>query len=460
MSAFTLRPANTNDASGVAWVYAPYVINTAITFEEMPPTAGVVAVRTDRRPRLPWWVAVEAGEIVGYAHASWHRSRAAYRWAVDVSIYLAGSHWAKVSAPLCIGGCWPRFEAWATSAPTPVSPFPIRRACVFTREQALLRSASSALSATSSAAGTTWAGGTCHSRIRLPSQSSHTLGSRRNHERTPVSSQRDLDRIGARPMTSVERPPTEVLEYAARLTDQLLSALDGDVYAVYLHGSAVLGGWRAGVSDVDVMVVLPDDLRPDSGSLLASAAASTVSACRGTGLEMSAVSRAEAAAPRPPWRFVAYVRAAERGKRRVVFGAAHLGDPNLILHYAACRSAGWPVFGPPAATLIGPLPRRALLDALARELTWGLEQGSAPYALLNACRALLYLQDRQLVGKTTGGQWALDQGLGPGANIVRALAAQSGIEAAGALTDADVEFVQATIRRLTTAGKEEQAPAG
>lgn len=257
-------------------------------------------------------------------------------------------------------------------------------------------------------------------------------------------------------MTSAaERPPQEVLEYAAVLADRLLSALDGEVCAVYLHGSAVLGGWRASMSDVDVLAVLPHHFRPDSANVLASTAVATVSACPGTGLEMSAVSRAEAAAPQPPWPFVAHVAAAKRGERRVILGAAHPGDPDLLLHYAACRAAGWPVLGPPAAAMIGPVPQPAVLDALARELAWGLEQGSAPYCLLNACRALLYLHERRLVAKTTGGRWAIDQGIGPSASIADALAAQAGTAPAGTLTEADVEFVQTTASRLSAAGKGE-----
>ncbi len=43
-------------------------------------------------PRHPWLVALEEGSVTGYAYASQHRTRAAYRWAVDVSVYVAGCH--------------------------------------------------------------------------------------------------------------------------------------------------------------------------------------------------------------------------------------------------------------------------------------------------------------------------------------------------------------------------------
>src|SRR3712207_6199773 len=40
-------------------------------------------------PRLPWFVACRDGRVVGYAYAGAHRARAAYRWSVDCSVYLA-----------------------------------------------------------------------------------------------------------------------------------------------------------------------------------------------------------------------------------------------------------------------------------------------------------------------------------------------------------------------------------
>ncbi|MEP7035700.1 MAG: N-acetyltransferase family protein, partial [Actinomycetota bacterium] len=44
------------------------------------------------RPRMPWLVAVEAGTVLGYAYASKHRSRPAYRWSADCSVYISVHH--------------------------------------------------------------------------------------------------------------------------------------------------------------------------------------------------------------------------------------------------------------------------------------------------------------------------------------------------------------------------------
>lgn len=249
------------------------------------------------------------------------------------------------------------------------------------------------------------------------------------------------------------RPPNEVLAYASALTDVLVRVPAAEVLAVYLHGSAALGGWRSQVSDVDLLVVLADNVDPMPAGALADAAVSTLALCPGTGLELSVVTRAGAAAPRQPWRFVVHIGGSTEGEPAVVMGEGHAGDPDLLLHYAVCREVGWRLMGPPAVEVIGPVPRPAVLSALADELEWGLEHAPSPYAVLNACRALLYLQEGQLVAKVTGGRWALALGFGPSGGVRRALAAQIGDQPAADLTDSDVAFVQRTARRLSAASQ-------
>jgi L-amino acid N-acyltransferase YncA len=81
------------DAAGCAGVYAPYVRNTAISFEEEPPDAHEMARRIEETTAgYPWLVAEVGGRVVGYAYASQHRPRAAYRWTVDVAIYIDSAH--------------------------------------------------------------------------------------------------------------------------------------------------------------------------------------------------------------------------------------------------------------------------------------------------------------------------------------------------------------------------------
>jgi len=77
------------DAAACVAIYAPYVESSPISFEERPPGAAEMAARIERtRATHPWLVAEPAGEVVAYAYACPHRERPAYRWAVDVSVYV------------------------------------------------------------------------------------------------------------------------------------------------------------------------------------------------------------------------------------------------------------------------------------------------------------------------------------------------------------------------------------
>jgi len=80
------------DAAACAAIYAPYVEQTAISFEARPPDALEMEARISRCVAThPWLVAESGGEVVGYAYACPHRERAAYRWAADVSVYVASN---------------------------------------------------------------------------------------------------------------------------------------------------------------------------------------------------------------------------------------------------------------------------------------------------------------------------------------------------------------------------------
>jgi phosphinothricin acetyltransferase len=82
------------DAGACAAIYAPYVADTAISFEAEPPSAADMTRRIERYSRThPWLVAEDEREVIGYACP--HRERAAYRWAADVSVYVASAHHRK-----------------------------------------------------------------------------------------------------------------------------------------------------------------------------------------------------------------------------------------------------------------------------------------------------------------------------------------------------------------------------
>jgi len=90
MSQLTIRLADPErDAVACAAIYAPHVEASPTSFEETAPGEAELASRIERTLRThPWLVAEGEGAVVGYAYACPHRERPAYRWAVDVSVYV------------------------------------------------------------------------------------------------------------------------------------------------------------------------------------------------------------------------------------------------------------------------------------------------------------------------------------------------------------------------------------
>lgn len=84
-----VRAATADDAAACAAIYAPYVRDTAITFETEPPATAEMAGRIEAALRTYAWLVLEdAGRVVGYAYAGRFKARPAYRWACETSVYL------------------------------------------------------------------------------------------------------------------------------------------------------------------------------------------------------------------------------------------------------------------------------------------------------------------------------------------------------------------------------------
>lgn len=85
----TVRMATEADAEAMRSIYAPFVTDTCVSFETTPPTEVEMAQRVrETTERLPWLVCEYDGQVAGYAYASPHEDRSAYRWSVDVSVYV------------------------------------------------------------------------------------------------------------------------------------------------------------------------------------------------------------------------------------------------------------------------------------------------------------------------------------------------------------------------------------
>jgi L-amino acid N-acyltransferase YncA len=84
-----IRSAMPKDAAAICAIYNHYVLNSCITFEEEAISEGEMTTRmAEIIPALPWLVWEENGDVIGYAYANKWKSRSAYRYSAESTIYL------------------------------------------------------------------------------------------------------------------------------------------------------------------------------------------------------------------------------------------------------------------------------------------------------------------------------------------------------------------------------------
>jgi phosphinothricin acetyltransferase len=90
---YTIREANPSDGPAISRIYAPFVQNTPVTFEEQFPDGPAMSRRIEESIQsFPFLIAETNNQPIGYAYATTHRARASFRWSVEVSIYVEPAH--------------------------------------------------------------------------------------------------------------------------------------------------------------------------------------------------------------------------------------------------------------------------------------------------------------------------------------------------------------------------------
>jgi L-amino acid N-acyltransferase YncA len=88
-----IRLATPEDGAAVADIYAPYCDGSAVSFEQVAPSAAQMRQRiADVIAHRPWLVLDDGGAVAGYAYAVPHNDRWAYRWSVNTAIYISRAH--------------------------------------------------------------------------------------------------------------------------------------------------------------------------------------------------------------------------------------------------------------------------------------------------------------------------------------------------------------------------------
>lgn len=98
-----IRPSRDDDLDAITRIYSHHVLHGTGTFETTPPSlADMTARRADVLAKgLPWLVAEEGGQVLGFAYGNWFKPRPAYRFSVEDSIYMdPAAHRKGVGAAL------------------------------------------------------------------------------------------------------------------------------------------------------------------------------------------------------------------------------------------------------------------------------------------------------------------------------------------------------------------------
>lgn len=91
-----IRPVGEMDVADILAIYTPYITDTVISFETEVPSIEEFSERIDNiQKEFPYLVCEVDGKVVGYAYASKHRARSAYKYSVDVSVYVAANYHRK-----------------------------------------------------------------------------------------------------------------------------------------------------------------------------------------------------------------------------------------------------------------------------------------------------------------------------------------------------------------------------
>jgi nucleotidyltransferase-like protein/aminoglycoside adenylyltransferase-like protein len=207
----------------------------------------------------------------------------------------------------------------------------------------------------------------------------------------------------------MERLPGEATAYLSALVNVLDDELGDDLVAAYLHGSAVLGGFRLDRSDVDVLVIVERSLPQDRLERLAAAVSHHSLPDPACGLELDVITREAAQRPRHPSPFELNLFTGA-GRHEVHLGAEVGTSTDVVLHLAVVTAAGATLAGPDPAATVGAVPRAWLAGELRNELAWGLDHGSTAYQALNAARAWRFAEEGVICGKIDGASWALGRG--------------------------------------------------
>lgn len=188
--------------------------------------------------------------------------------------------------------------------------------------------------------------------------------------------------------------------YAQRVADRLHDVLADQLRAVYLVGSLAMDDFRPGYSDIDMLAISHMPLKPAQKRAVVRAVETLD--CPARGLEFVLYDR-------PP-EFEINLNTGPRMPRQVSFDPASEPAHWFVLDVAIAREHAVPLAGPPAREVLPPMPEERIDAALHASLDWHAEhEPGSRNAVLNACRAWRYAEERVWCSKSGAAAWAADR---------------------------------------------------
>jgi len=209
----------------------------------------------------------------------------------------------------------------------------------------------------------------------------------------------DLEpRIGAAPAA-----------YVAEIVTRTRDVLGGDLLAVCLMGSAALGDYRPGRSDIDVAVVAGRPLPVVAREALVAALEHETLPCPARGLELVAYDPTGLADPSGP-AYLINLNTGPRMERQVSFDPAESPQFWFTLDVAIGRTLGRGLLGPPPAELFPELPDALVRGAARDSLDWWSSHGGHAFtAVLAACVAWRWAEIGTWSSKGAAARWAAER---------------------------------------------------
>ena len=199
----------------------------------------------------------------------------------------------------------------------------------------------------------------------------------------------------------------DVRGYLDAVTARVRSELGPSLTAVTLVGSAGAGWFEPGASDLDVAVVVRRPLDRERARSLAEGVSHSRLPCPARRLELVVYLRSVLANPGPTVPFELNLNTGPGMRDHVGLAPDAEAAHWFLLDLAIARERSMPLYGPPLRSLVGELPRPAVIEALRAALDWyASSEPDAAAVVLAACRTWHFAEEGEWASKRDSAEWA------------------------------------------------------